>query len=64
MSSYLRNAALNRPINSTADQQAFLGLLKVNADPGRLGGLLKLSAQHNARTQRPDNRRPPFAARY
>ena len=42
VSSYLRNAALNRPIESTADQQAFLGLLKVNADLGRLGGLLKL----------------------
>jgi hypothetical protein len=42
LSSYLRSAALNRPISSTADQQAFLGLLKVNADQGRLGGLLKL----------------------
>jgi hypothetical protein len=42
VSSYLRSAALNRPIRSTADQQAFLGLLKVNADQGRLGGLLKL----------------------
>ncbi len=42
VSSYLRNAALSRPISSTADQQAFLGLLKVNADLGRLGGLLKL----------------------
>jgi hypothetical protein len=42
LSSYLRNAALSQPISSTADQQAFLGLLKVNADLGRLGGLLKL----------------------
>ena len=38
----IKNAALNRPIESTADQQAFLGLLKVNADLGCLGGLLKL----------------------
>jgi hypothetical protein len=42
VSSYLRYAALGQPISSTADQQAFLGLLKVNADLGRLGGLLKL----------------------
>jgi hypothetical protein len=42
VSSYLRNAALSLPIRSTADQAAFLGLLKVNADLGRLGGLLKL----------------------
>ena len=42
VSSYLRNAALNHPISSTADRQAFLALLKVNADLGRLGGLLKL----------------------
>jgi uncharacterized protein (DUF1778 family) len=42
VSSYLRNAALSQPISSTANQQAFLGLLKVNADQGRLGGLLKL----------------------
>ncbi len=53
VSSYLRNAALSRPISSTADQQAFLGLLKVNADLGRLGGLLKLwlstKAGHGAR---------------
>jgi hypothetical protein len=42
VSAYLRNAALSLPIRSTADQAAFLGLLKVNADLGRLGGLLKL----------------------
>ena len=42
VSSYLRNAALNHPISSTADREAFLALLKVNADLGRLGGLLKL----------------------
>ncbi len=42
VSSYLKGAALNHPISSTADQQAFLALLKVNADLGRLGGLLKL----------------------
>lgn len=39
---YLRALGLNTPIKSTLDKQLILELMKVNADQGRLGGLLKL----------------------
>ena len=39
---YLRNLGLGFQPQSTLDQEAFLALLKVNADQGRLGGLFKL----------------------
>jgi hypothetical protein len=42
VSAYLRNLGLGFQPHSTLDQQAILALLKVNADQGRLGGLLKL----------------------
>lgn len=38
----LRSLALGHRVNCTLDQQAILDLSKVNADQGRLGGLLKL----------------------
>ena len=38
----LRACAHHRKLYSTLDSQAILNLLKVNADLGRLGGLLKL----------------------
>ena len=41
-SSYLRVLGLGHEPKSRLDQQALLSLLKVNADQGRLGGLLKL----------------------
>ena len=42
VSAYLRAAALGLKVDSALDQKAILGLLQVNADQGRLGGLLKL----------------------
>ena len=42
VSAYLRAAGLALPIRSMLDHQAVLELAKVNADQGRLGGLLKL----------------------
>lgn len=44
---YLRSAAMNYPIRSTVDQQAAAGLLRANADLGRLGGLLKMWLTRN-----------------
>lgn len=42
VSAYLRAAALGAQIHSALDQKAILSLLRINADQGRLGGLLKL----------------------
>jgi len=42
VSSYLRAAGLSLPVRSILDHEAVLSLSKVNADQGRLGGLLKL----------------------
>jgi hypothetical protein len=39
---YLRRLALGHEIRGTVDQQGILDLAKINADQGRLGGLLKL----------------------
>lgn len=39
---YLRALGLNTPVHSTLDKQLVLELMKINADQGRLGGLLKL----------------------
>src|SRR5271166_5292606 len=39
---YLRNVGLGIAVPSILDHKAVLALLKVNADLGRLGGLLKL----------------------
>ena len=41
-SRYLRALGLALPIQSTVDQRAVLDLLKINADLGRLGGLIKM----------------------
>jgi len=41
-SAYLRQVGLNMPIKSILDHQGIADLAKVNADQGRLGGLLKL----------------------
>jgi hypothetical protein len=41
-SNYLRTLGLGYPITSTIDQKAVLELMKINADLGRLGGLLKM----------------------
>jgi len=42
VSAYLRKIGLGYPINSALDYQAVETLAKVNADLGRLGGLLKM----------------------
>jgi hypothetical protein len=42
VSSYLRAAGLGHPVRSVLDHDAVMALAKVNADQGRLGGLLKL----------------------
>lgn len=41
-SAYLRALGLALPIQSTIDQRAVLELLKIHADLGRLGGLIKM----------------------
>lgn len=42
LSTYLRNLGLHYKVKGTIDQKAILELLQINADLGRLGGLLKL----------------------
>ena len=42
ISRYLRALGLALPIQCTVDQRAMLDLLKINADLGRLGGLIKI----------------------
>ena len=46
-SRYLRGLGLALPIQCTIDQRAVLDLLKINADLGRLGGLLKMWLRSN-----------------
>ena len=41
-SAYLRQLGLALPVESTVDQTAVLELVKINADLGRLGGLIKM----------------------
>ena len=41
-SRYLRALGLALPVQSTLDQRAVLDLAKINADLGRLGGLIKM----------------------
>jgi hypothetical protein len=42
VSAFLRAAGLHEPIRSVLDHEAVIALARVNADQGRLGGLLKL----------------------
>ncbi len=42
VSAFLRAAGLHEPIRSVLDHDAIVALARVNADQGRLGGLLKL----------------------
>ena len=39
---YLRALGLELPVQSTIDHRAVLDLVKINADLGRLGGLIKM----------------------
>lgn len=43
VSEFIRRVVLGLEVNSKIDKEAFLDLLKVNADLGRLGGLFKLA---------------------
>ena len=47
-SSYLRRLGLVLPVESTIDQRAVLDLVKINADLGRFGGLIKMWLTTNA----------------
>ena len=47
-SSYLRRLGLAMPLQSTIDQRAILDLVKINADLGRFGGLIKMWLTTNA----------------
>lgn len=47
VSAYTKAVCLGYELKSTADQEAILGLLKLKADLGRLGGLLKLGLSEN-----------------
>ena len=42
VSAYLRTIGMNRTVRATADHKAVSELARINADQGRLGGLLKL----------------------
>lgn len=45
----MRSSALGKHLRSKLDDQAILNLLKINADQGRLGGLLKMWLQNKER---------------
>jgi hypothetical protein len=47
-SGYLRRLGLALPVESTIDQRAVLDLVKINADLGRFGGLIKMWLTINA----------------
>jgi len=51
ISRYLRALGLALPIQCTVDQRAMLDLLKINADLGRLGGLIKMLLTSNESSQ-------------
>jgi hypothetical protein len=50
LSTYLLNVGLGYPVRSILDQRCVEDLLRVNADMGRLGGLLKLWLTNDERT--------------
>ena len=51
ISRYLRALGLALPIQCTVDQRAMLDLLKINADLGRLGGVVKMWLTSNESSQ-------------
>lgn len=50
LSTYLLNVGLGYPVRNILDQRCVEDLLRVNADMGRLGGLLKLWLTNDERT--------------
>jgi hypothetical protein len=51
IAAYLRNVGIGYEIKGVLDQQAVLELAKVNADLGRLGGLLKMWLSNDERLE-------------
>ncbi len=43
ISSFIKKVCLGQKIQTSVDYEAYLAMLKVNADLGRVGGLLKLA---------------------
>jgi len=56
VSAYVKAICLGHELKSAADQEAILALLKVKADLGRLGGLLKLGLSENSLDRHRSNR--------
>jgi hypothetical protein len=56
-SAYLRQVGMGMPIKSVLDHQCIADLAKVNADQGRLGGLLKLWLTNDAKLKLYDRAR-------
>jgi hypothetical protein len=50
-STFLRNVGCGYPVESVVDHRAVVDLLKVSADLGRLGGLLKLWLTNDEKTR-------------
>ena len=53
-SAYLRNVGIGMPVKSVLDHARIADLSKVNADQGRLGGLLKLWLTHDEKLKLQD----------
>ena len=53
---YLRDCGMERPLRSLAEQRVFSVLSQLNADQGRLGGLLKLWLTEEERSAQGWNR--------
>ena len=60
-SSYLRRLGLAMPLQSMIDQRAILDLVKINADLGRFGGLIKMWLTTNADLNQSARREPQQA---
>ncbi len=54
---YLRRIGLGYDVQSTVDKDSIIELSKINADMGRLGGLLKLWLTQDKRVAHFDHRR-------
>ena len=52
VSAYVRQLSLGLPVKSTIDKEVVADLAKVNADLGRLGGLLKMWLSNDERLKR------------
>ncbi len=55
ISEFIRRVCLGHEPKSKIDQEAVLGIIKVSADLGRLGGLLKLALSEEAISRQEGN---------